>query len=365
REQDGAAIYTVRLGFADTENQAPGERVFDIKLQGEVVEENFDIVREAGGPNKALVKEYQGIEVQEELVVELAPAAPDPAGAALPIINSIEVIRERALRVGLKAPSFLVSGLAPEDSAEVKIGNHTDAEFVGTLELTAPDGFAVTPSRTDIRLAPEETTTVPVKASVARRGDAAKLQVDVKLLRGDGTVESQSRSALEYLGPRERVVIEASADASVAKRAPTTNYGHQASVMVDGGSEAMVDQDHRVGFLRFQVDIPGKSTSVKLRMQVSPNEGAESGRAGRVCVVTEPWDEYKITYADRPQPGKEVAQVGRVERGAWMIRPLSLELSGKMELSLILEPTTTDAANYLSREGGAPPELVVEYVPDG
>ncbi|MGD8239820.1 MAG: PQQ-binding-like beta-propeller repeat protein, partial [Armatimonadota bacterium] len=44
REEDGAAIYTVRLGFADTENQAPGERVFDIKLQGEVVEENFDIV---------------------------------------------------------------------------------------------------------------------------------------------------------------------------------------------------------------------------------------------------------------------------------------------------------------------------------
>jgi len=44
--------------------------------------------------------------------------------------------------------------------------------------------------------------------------------------------------------------------------------------------------------------------------------------------------------------------------------PLDVELSGKMELSLVLEPTSTDAANYVSREGGSPPELVVEYVPN-
>ncbi len=363
KEEDGAAIYTVRLGFVDTENQRPGERVFDIKLQGEVVDESFDIIRAAGGPNKAVVKEFEGIEVQDDLVIELVPTLPEPAGAELPTLNSIEVIRTRALRVGLKAPSFLLSGLVREDAAEVKIGNHTDREFVGTLELTAPDGFAVTPSRTDVRLAPEETTTVPVKVAVARRGDAANLQVDVKLLRGDETVESQSQAALEYLGPRERVVIEVAEDASVAKRTPTVNHGHEASVMVDGGSQAMVDQDHRLGYLKFRVDIPGKSHSVKLRMHVAPSQGAESGKAGRICIVAEPWDEHKITYTNRPKPGKEVATVGRVERGAWVVRPLDVELSGKMELSLVLEPTTTDAANYLSREGGSPPELVVEYVP--
>ncbi len=364
KEEDGAAIYTVRLGFMDMENQRPGERVFDIKLQGEVVDESFDIIRAAGGPNKAVVKEFEGIEVQDDLVIELVPGAVDASGAAAPTLNSIEVIRTRALRVGLKAPSFLLSGLVREDAAEVKIGNHTDREFVGTLQLSAPDGFAVTPGRTDVRLAPEETTTVSVKAAVVRPGDAGNFQVDVRLVRPDGTGESQSPAALEYLGPRERVVIEVAEDASVAKRTPTVNHGHEASVMVDGGSQAMADQDHRLGYLKFRVDIPGKSHSVKLRLHVAPSEGAESGKAGRICIVTESWDEHKITYANRPKPGKEVATVGRVERGAWVVRPLDVELSGKMELSLVLEPTTTDAANYLSREGGSPPELVVEYVPD-
>jgi len=364
KEEDGAAIYTVRLGFSDGENARPGQRVFDIKLQGEVVAENFDIIREAGGPNRAVVKEFEGIEVHDNLLVELVPAAPGPGGAELPVINSIEVIRERALRVGLKAPSFLLSGLVPQDAAEVKIGNHTDREFVGTLELSAADGFAATPGRTDLKLAPGETMTVPVEAAVLRQGDAGEYEVAVRLLRRDGTVESQSQAGLEYLGPRERVVIEVAEDASVALRSPTENLGHHASVMVDGGSQAMADQDHRIGYLKFHVDIPGKSHSVKLRMQVSPNEGAESSNAGRICIVAEPWDEHKITYADRPKPGKEIATIGRVERGAWVVRPLNVELSGKMELSLILEPTTTDAANYLSREGGSPPELVVEYVPE-
>jgi hypothetical protein len=363
KEEDGAAIYTVRLGFCDAENSRPGQRTFDVRLQGNVVAEDFDILREARGPNRAVVKEFEGIEVQDNLVIELTSQVPEPKPSQQPIINSIEVIRTRALRVGLKAPSFLLSGLAREDSGEVKIGNHTDREFVGTLQLSAPDGFTVTPSQTDVRLAPEESTTVPVKVAVARQGEAGKFAVGVKLLRRDGTVESQSPASLEYLGPRERVVIPVAEDASVARNSPAANLGHQASVMVDGGHESMGDQDHRIGYLKFRVDIPGKSVSVKLRLRVAPNEGANSGNAGRVCAVTEPWEEHKITYANRPKPGKELAQMGGVEQGAWVVRPLNVELSGKTELSLVLEPTTTDAANYLSREGDSPAELVVEYVP--
>ena len=40
---DGTALYSVRLGFSDPVNSRPGQRVFDVKLQGKLVLENLDI----------------------------------------------------------------------------------------------------------------------------------------------------------------------------------------------------------------------------------------------------------------------------------------------------------------------------------
>ena len=50
-------------------------------------------------------------------------------------------------------------------------------------------------------------------------------------------------------------------------------------------------------------------------------------------------------------------------RDAWEERLLKLDLTGRMELSLLLDPTSTDGANYISREGGVPAVLVVEFEP--
>ncbi len=100
-EGDEPGTYTVRLGFIEpTEDVRPGERVFDIKLQGKTVAENFDVLSEAGGPNKAIVKEFKGIEVSRDLTLELVPAreiiSKDAAKARreAPILCSIELVRE-------------------------------------------------------------------------------------------------------------------------------------------------------------------------------------------------------------------------------------------------------------------------------
>jgi len=60
-ESDEPAEYTVKLYFADFDNEQAGKRIFDIKLQGKVVLDNFDITRQAGGDGKALVRQFQGI----------------------------------------------------------------------------------------------------------------------------------------------------------------------------------------------------------------------------------------------------------------------------------------------------------------
>jgi hypothetical protein len=102
---DAAAVpgvYTVRLGFnAPPEDQA-GQRVFDVKLQDSVVLENFDIVAAAGAVNRAVAKEFKGIEAANVLVLELIPklalsgveGPADPQTNQAPIINCIEVIKE-------------------------------------------------------------------------------------------------------------------------------------------------------------------------------------------------------------------------------------------------------------------------------
>jgi hypothetical protein len=50
--------YTVRLLFSEPDGLKPGERVFDVALQGGDVLKDLDIVREAGGPDRGLVKEF-------------------------------------------------------------------------------------------------------------------------------------------------------------------------------------------------------------------------------------------------------------------------------------------------------------------
>jgi len=83
--------YTVRLYFAETEPVAIGQRVFDVQLQDRRILEGFDIVKEAGGANRSVVKEFKGIEIQDDLKVTMVRAA---AGEAEPLLCGIEIIAE-------------------------------------------------------------------------------------------------------------------------------------------------------------------------------------------------------------------------------------------------------------------------------
>ena len=50
----------------------------------------------AGGPNRALVKEFKGIEVMRELTIELVPKVQNPTQGQAPLISTLELIREEA-----------------------------------------------------------------------------------------------------------------------------------------------------------------------------------------------------------------------------------------------------------------------------
>ena len=94
-EGDGPAEYTVRLYFADLENEQASTRVFDIKLQGQLRADGFDTVKEAGGSHKAVVREFKGIEVDHNLEIELVPKDETISSMSrAPILCGVEAVRQ-------------------------------------------------------------------------------------------------------------------------------------------------------------------------------------------------------------------------------------------------------------------------------
>ena len=78
--------YTVRLHFAEPDDAQPGERVFDIALQGKPMAENVDIARDSGDNNSALVREFTNIAAGRSLKLDLT------ARAGRPVLSGIEVV---------------------------------------------------------------------------------------------------------------------------------------------------------------------------------------------------------------------------------------------------------------------------------
>lgn len=81
--------YTVKLHFAEPEELAPGQRVFDVALQGRPVLERFDIVKEAGDDLHGLVKTFSGVQVQDVLEVTCTGRTSAP-----PVLCGIELKAE-------------------------------------------------------------------------------------------------------------------------------------------------------------------------------------------------------------------------------------------------------------------------------
>jgi len=84
--------YEVRLYFLEPKDLKPGERLFDVTIQGQPALRRFDIMGEAGGSRIAVVKVFTGIPIKETLKVEFTPTEDSPL--AEPVICGIQVIAQ-------------------------------------------------------------------------------------------------------------------------------------------------------------------------------------------------------------------------------------------------------------------------------
>ena len=83
-------VYDVRLHFAETyeRHSKAGERLFSVKINGEMELKDLDVLKEAGGFAKPLVKECKGIKVTDgKLRIEFVGNVQNPE------INAIEILQ--------------------------------------------------------------------------------------------------------------------------------------------------------------------------------------------------------------------------------------------------------------------------------
>jgi outer membrane protein assembly factor BamB len=91
---EAPARYSVTMYFAELNQQVqPGERVFNVALQDKTVLEDFDIVYEAGGSNKRLVRTFDNVEVHDQLLLTMAPTKEKTPGDLGPLLNAIKIVR--------------------------------------------------------------------------------------------------------------------------------------------------------------------------------------------------------------------------------------------------------------------------------
>jgi hypothetical protein len=91
-EPSNNALYTVKLHFAEIEDKKPGERLFNVRLQGREVLSGFDIAQAASGANMPVVKTFAKIPVKDALTVECLPVSPEAENP--PLLCGIEIILE-------------------------------------------------------------------------------------------------------------------------------------------------------------------------------------------------------------------------------------------------------------------------------
>jgi len=84
--------YCVSLYFAEPEDLKPGDRRFDVEIQGQTILKGFDIAREAGGSGKTVVRTFPGIRVADQLKIRLIPA--QDTRIAEPLVCGLEVATE-------------------------------------------------------------------------------------------------------------------------------------------------------------------------------------------------------------------------------------------------------------------------------
>jgi acid phosphatase type 7 len=162
----------------------------------------------------------------------------------------------------------------------------------------------------------------------------------------------------------ESVSFGADADATVAKKAPNTNYGSKSTLLAD-------KDPMNSAYLRFTVpDVEGTVDSARLRLWVTDGSGngpsvyrTDLGIGGS----DPPWSESAITWNKRPaRSGGVLDDLGSVKTGKYVELDVSDVVNGEGRYSFELAAMGTDGTDFASSENSTAarrPQLILDVTP--
>ena len=93
-EKGESGVYHILLGFMGLQGDLVGQRVFDVKIEGKVVLRDFDVARAAGEVARPVTRVFKGIRAEQNLHIELIPKTQASQEEEMPVLNSVEIIRQ-------------------------------------------------------------------------------------------------------------------------------------------------------------------------------------------------------------------------------------------------------------------------------
>ncbi|MCH8047678.1 MAG: hypothetical protein IID44_28625, partial [Planctomycetes bacterium] len=210
RPEDGTGTFRVRLGFSAMPGDQPGQRLFDVRLNGRTVLKDFDVAAQAGGQNRAVWKEFT-IEVESDVVLDMIPKSVTTDPARLPILNALEIVREKISTLGMTQPEDMwLNDTTSEKPLELHLANLRGEAFRGKLQWELPTGIEIVGlpgGGGEITLEPESRRKLELQIKAGDKTPRGKHTVVAKLVAQDGRVEIERRWHVEWLGPLERRVL--------------------------------------------------------------------------------------------------------------------------------------------------------------
>ncbi len=133
---------------------------------------------------------------------------------------------------------------------------------------------------------------------------------------------------------------------------PSTNYGAAAGLLVDNSPVEQI-------LIKFQVDgLAGRSVTQATLRLYNTNESSIGGKFYRVN--DQSWTEETVTWNNAPAAdATEIAALGAVAIGNWYSVDLTSLITADGTYSLRVSSTSTNGADYSSKEGANPPVLEI------
>jgi hypothetical protein len=146
----------------------------------------------------------------------------------------------------------------------------------------------------------------------------------------------------------------AAADAYTFRDSKNKNFGSATTLLVDASPEART-------YLKFNVSGIGSRTIVSAKLRVFAVDPSNSGGSLHRVTSTS-WSEAGIKWTNQPSYSTAViGTIGSVTSGTWYEVDVKTVITADGTYAFALESTSTDGADYVSREGALAnrPQLVI------